>query len=136
MSEQVVVLDACAVIALQRGEEGADQVKARLADPQVEVIVHAINLCEVYYDAVRRDSSVQLGDLWNDLQSLGITVEMQFPRDVVERAGKLKAHWRRISLADCVALALAEWRGGRLLTTDHHELDPLLAAGHAIVFIR
>jgi len=128
MSEQVVVLDACAVIALQRGEEGADQVKARLADPQVEVIVHAINLCEVYYDAVRRDSSVQLGDLWNDLQSLGITVEMQFPRDVVERAGKLKAHWRRISLA--------EWRGGRLLTTDHHELDPLLAAGHAIVFIR
>ncbi len=69
MSERMVVLDACAVIALQRGEDGADQVRACLTDPQVEVIVHAINLCEVYYDAVRRDSSVELHDLWTDLKS-------------------------------------------------------------------
>ena len=85
---------------------------------------------------MRRDRAVQLSDLWNDLQSLAITIETQFPPDLIEPAGKLKAQWRRISLADCIALARAEERGGVLMTTDHHELDPLLAAGHAIVFIR
>lgn len=136
MAERIAVLDACALIALQRGEAGADHVSARLADPQVEVAVHALNLCEVYYDALRRDPSVELTDLWNEIQSLGIAIVPQLSLELTERAGRLKAAWRRISLADCVALALAEHSGGDLLSTDHHELDPLAAAGHRIVFIR
>jgi predicted nucleic acid-binding protein len=49
-------------------------------------------------------------------------------------AGKLKAEWRRISLADCFALALALGENGTLLTADHHELDRL--AQEAIAPIR
>ena len=35
-----------------------------------------------------------------------------------EEAGRLKCHYRRLSLADCIALALAKTEGAVLLTTD------------------
>ena len=42
------------------------------------------------------------------------------------------ARWKargRLSLADAIALAVAEVRGLRLVSADHHELDPLETAG-------
>jgi predicted nucleic acid-binding protein len=32
----------------------------------------------------------------------------------------------RISLADCFGIALARRVGGELVTSDHHEIDPIL----------
>ena len=49
-----LVLDACAIIAYLRDEEGADAVEAIFMDDN-DCVVHAINLCEVYDDCVRRD---------------------------------------------------------------------------------
>jgi predicted nucleic acid-binding protein len=46
--------------------------------------------------------------------------------DFWKSAGTLKARGR-ISLADCFAVALAEREDAILLTSDHHEFDPLLA---------
>jgi predicted nucleic acid-binding protein len=52
-------------------------------------------------------------------------------------AGRLKSVHRRISLADCCAAALARRLSGELVSADHHELDPLAAAGViSIRFIR
>ncbi len=42
------VLDACAVIAFLRGEEGADAVTSLLLNE--DCMAHAVNLCEIYYD--------------------------------------------------------------------------------------
>ena len=136
MSKTVCVLDACALIALQRGEPGADSVVAELGNTEQVVLLHAVNLCEVYYDALRREPAIPLADLWRDVVSLGIVIETNCPAELIARAGAHKAYWRRISLADCIALALAEIRGGALITTDHHEFDPLAAAGHPIRFVR
>ena len=47
------VLDACALIAWLRDEAGADQVEALLLDNGATVMIHAVNLCEVYYDCLR-----------------------------------------------------------------------------------
>lgn len=131
-----MVLDACALIAAQRGEPGGEKLLEWLADADRQVIMHGLNLCEVFYDALRRDSSTQLDSLFADVDALGISVETQLGFELIDRAGRLKAHWRRVSLADCVALALAEQLGGCLVTTDHHEFDPLSAAGHSVVFLR
>jgi hypothetical protein len=50
--------------------------------------------------------------------------------------GKLKAQ-HRASLADFCAVALTNRIGGTLLTSDHHELDVIAAAGICpITFIR
>jgi hypothetical protein len=43
--------------------------------------------------------------------------------------GRLKAVHRKVSLADCCAMALTNRVGGTLLTTDHHELDALALLG-------
>ena len=44
-------------------------------------------------------------------------------------AGRLKAVHRKISLADCRALALAKRLGANFISADRHEFEPLLAAG-------
>jgi hypothetical protein len=53
-----------------------------------------------------------------------------------KNVGKLKAQGN-ISLADCFAISLTNRVGGTLLTSDHHELDAVAAAGICpITFIR
>ena len=52
-----------------------------------------------------------------------------------KEAGKLKAGGR-ISLADAFAVTLAARDGATLLTSDHHEFDPLLAAENFPVGVR
>ena len=53
-TEPVYVLDACAVIALLYGEEGSEEVMALLEEPENRCRIHALNLCEVFYDGLRR----------------------------------------------------------------------------------
>ena len=63
--------------------------------------------------------------------SRGMVLELieEVPSSIWRTAGKLKAAWRRVSLADCFALALALETSATLVTTDHRELDPLAEAG-------
>ncbi len=49
-------------------------------------------------------------------------------------AGLIKAIHRHVSLADCYCLALARRIGGEVLTSDHHEFDPLVP--HSLCPIR
>ena len=59
-----------------------------------------------------------------------------FDREFWEKAGRLKATQRRVSLADCFGLTLAVRPGGEFLTTDHHELDSIASMGsYPITFI-
>jgi hypothetical protein len=52
-----------------------------------------------------------------------------------KKAGHLKAG-RRISLADAFAVTLAAREQAGLVTSDHHEVDRLIAAGSLPVFVR
>lgn len=54
MATQIInVLDASAMTAYLKGEIGEDIVENILTDPDIDCFAHAINLCEVYYDAIR-----------------------------------------------------------------------------------
>lgn len=136
MSTRLLVLDACALIAAQRGEPGGDAVIERILASDSATIMHALNVCEVFYDDLRRDEQANMNRLLGDLASLDIRIEWTFGESLLDRVARIKAYWRRVSLADCTALALAMERGGILLTSDHHEFDPLFAAGYPIEFIR
>lgn len=57
----IEIMDANAIAALLRGEAGKEVVAAHLADPNNQCIMHAVNLCEVYYDALR-DGGASTGD--------------------------------------------------------------------------
>ena len=131
-AEPVFIFDACAVIALIHGETGAGTVASLLGGPKNRCRLHAINLCEVFYDGLRRDgitSAADAGRLEELLAKSGLEIETEVSRPLWESAGQIKAEFRRISLADSFALALALQEKGTLVTSDHHEFDPIAATG-------
>jgi predicted nucleic acid-binding protein len=120
-----------------RGENGAETVISLLGEPKNRCRLHAVNLCEVYYDGIRRGDTASAAHLEELLTKSGLDIETEVPQPLWESVGRLKATFRRISLADCFALAFALRENGMLITSDHHEFDPIAATGICPVqFIR
>ncbi len=132
-----IILDACAVIALFRGELGAEVVEQYLLNPEYSCSIHAVNLCEVYYDFLRVDGVQEAERVTQELIDVGVNVRSDLD-DVFWRAiASYKATIRRISLADCFALALANKLNGTVLTSDRKEFEPVVILNICpITFIR
>lgn len=124
----IMVLDACAIIAFLRDEKGADIIEELLLDPSNECFVHAINLCEVYYDFLRASDEAAAISAINDVNLIGIVTREDLDSQLWQQAGTYKVS-ERISLADCFAIALTNRVGAELVTSDHHEFDPIAAKG-------
>jgi PIN domain nuclease of toxin-antitoxin system len=125
------------MIAYLRGELGGQEVREILANPDHECLAHAINLCEVYYDFFRASGEAVAREALQDLEAVGISRRADISLEFCEKVGALKATQRRISLADCFALALAKLSSATVLTSDRHELAPIAEQGeYAIRFIR
>jgi PIN domain nuclease of toxin-antitoxin system len=123
------ILDANALIAFLRDEAGAEIVEQLLTDPANTCFVHAINLCEVFYDFHRAEGEVAAQDAIRTLTGLRIVIREDMDSAFWQEAGRLKSAHRRVSLADCLCIALAHRLAGEVVTADHHEFDPLAAAG-------
>lgn len=116
------------MIALLQKEPGAEQVAALLEEEGNRCLLHTIQVCEVFYDRLRRGLGGGSESLESMLAAVGFEIHTD-TRDLWAEAGRLKAELRRVSLADCFAMALTLQAGGSLVSTDHHELDPVQAAG-------
>lgn len=125
----IYVMDSSAMIAFPRNETGAATVADLLTDPQNECCAHALNLCEVFYDFARSGGESAAQSAVTGLLNVGVIERRDLDVAFWQQAGRLKAIHRRVSLADCCALALTLRVGGELVTSDHHELDALAAAG-------
>jgi predicted nucleic acid-binding protein len=123
-----VVLDASALIAFLRGEPGADVVERYFEPGTHNLYVHSLNLCEVYYDFLRAADEAAAEGAVQDILGLGADERNDLTPDFWRFVGKLKAAYRRVSLADCCALALAGNLGAVLVSADRHELEPLAVA--------
>ncbi|MDQ3814878.1 MAG: type II toxin-antitoxin system VapC family toxin [Armatimonadota bacterium] len=131
-----IVFDASALIAFLRLEPGAAAVRQLLRTNRGDCYAHAINLCEVYYDFYRSDGEAVAQRALQLIASVGITTREDMDNAFWQDAGRLKAA-HRISLADAFCLALARRISGEVVTTDHHEFDPLVPLGICpIRFIR
>jgi predicted nucleic acid-binding protein len=124
------------MVAYLNGEPGASVVGGLLSDPKNFCYAHAMNLCEVYYGTLRatddRTARAALNTLYND----GVIMRRDMGQQFWQRVGKLKARGR-ISLPDCFCIVLAQQIGGEVVTSDHHEFDPLVPLGIVpILFIR
>ncbi len=127
-AEPVFVFDACAFIALLEDEPGAEVVEELLQEPTNRCLIHAVNACEVYYDLYRRGNMEDANSIETIFAEYDLELLETLASDVWQLAGKLKAEWRRVSLADCFALALTIREGATLVTSDHHELDAIAKA--------
>ena len=133
----IYVLDACAMIALLLREPGEEVVWAHLLEKDATCFAHSLNLCEVFYDFYRDSGEAAAVEAIEDLRWLGVVERNDLDEMFWREAGTLKGAHRRVSLADCCAIALTKRVGGTLLSSDHHELDPLAGLGVCpITFIR
>lgn len=121
-----IVLDACAVIAFFRDEQGAEKVEKYLSDSQYNCLIHAINMCEVYYDFLRSEGEEVAEEIVQDLQSINVIIRDDLKVDFWQQVGKYKGTIKRISIADCFALTLANRESAILLTFDRKELEPII----------
>ena len=132
----VHILDASAMVAYLAGEPGATVVNGLLNDPDALCYAHSVNLCEVFYDSLRTTNERQARQTIADLYAAGVIERRTMSRRFWQRVGRLKARGG-ISLADCFCIALTQELSGEVVTSDHHEFDPLVPLGIVpIRFIR
>jgi uncharacterized protein with PIN domain len=131
------VFDSTAMIAFLQAESGADVVAALLSEADVTSIAHAVNVCELFYDACRRTGEEGAQETVRQIVAAGVAVSTLLDDAFWQDVGRLKVNPGRLSLADCFALALARRLGAELVTADHHEFDPIVPLGLCpIRFIR
>ncbi|MCL5105299.1 MAG: type II toxin-antitoxin system VapC family toxin [Armatimonadetes bacterium] len=130
-----LVIDANAILALFHNEPGGVEVGEMIDDPNNTCYMHAVNLCEVYYDYFRTNGMLDATSAVDDLSETSLIVREDMDKGFWHEAGTHKAV-RKLSLADCFCLTLARRLGARLITADH-EFDPVARQGIAdIQFIR
>jgi predicted nucleic acid-binding protein len=133
----VYVLDACAVIAVLLKETGADKVVEiynRAKRGEATLIMHKMNLFEVYYDVYRNYDKETADGLIAIVKDTPIKIISEITDDIFFEAGRLKAVCK-ISVADAIALATASVMNGTILTADHHEFDAIECSDESIKFL-
>jgi predicted nucleic acid-binding protein len=121
-------LDACAVIAYLRAEVGAEILKGIIEQPRTLLAMHVCNLGEVYYDFLRADGVAAAQTVWESALELPLELRRDVDDAFIKRVGTIKIE-EKVSFADAFALALAERLQVPLVTTDHHEFDPIEQKG-------
>ena len=131
------MLDASALLAYLRGEPGADTVRNLLVDRTQDCVVHAMNLCEVYYQTIRSSDESHAVSALEDLKELGLIVRDDFDEEFWLTVGKHKAPERSVPLADFCAAELANRINAEVITADHADFGRIKERGICRVrFIR
>jgi predicted nucleic acid-binding protein len=130
------VLDACALIALFKQEEGFEKVRDLIKtadDGESVVYLSIINALEIYYGFIGADGIDYADGLMRKIYNSSITIIDIISKPVFNYAAKLKGAYRRLSLADAVGLATAADFSACFVTSDHKELEPI-EQGESIPF--
>ena len=86
-------------------------------------MAHAVNLCEVYYDFLKSESKDVANEAIWDIKKQGLIFREDMDSEFWQEVGSYKALIKKVSLADCFAIALANREQATLVTSDHHEFD-------------
>ncbi len=128
--------DAGPLIALLRLEPGASATRRLIRAHAPDNFIHAINLYEIYYGFLRDTDHATAERAVAILLGLGLQIRRDMDEDFWKDAAEIKAT-HRLSVADSFAVALARRLKTALVSTDHHELDAINAAGVcSVIFVR
>jgi PIN domain nuclease of toxin-antitoxin system len=126
------VLDACALFAVINKEAGADRVQSILSEAEAgtaTVLMSIINVLEVYYGLLRDKGHDDAEEFLFSLQSSAINIVDIVTADVFHKAAYFKAQYH-VSLGDSLALATSVCYNAAIVTSDHHEFDPIEQTEH------
>ncbi len=90
--------------------------------------MHAVNLCEVYYDCLRVKNSKVADELLKAVEAMPLEIVTLIENRLLKEVGAIKAT-QKVSLADAFAIGLAIISKAHLVTSDHHELEQLERSG-------
>jgi predicted nucleic acid-binding protein len=120
------ILDACALITLINREEGCEKVNelfVRAYYGELELYISVVNMIEVFYEYIRSDGLEKASEILAPTSKTGLKIIDTIPQTVYQEAARLKAIYKRISIADVIGLAAAKDLGAAFVTSDHHEMD-------------
>ena len=131
------VLDACAMIALLNGEEGADAVNnlfQQAVKGEIELYMSVINLLEVYYGFIGDIGIAKTQEIMKAVDETPLAVISTISERAYHEAARIKGTHRRLSLADSVGVATAAELDGIFVTSDHQELEAIAAKEASLKF--
>jgi len=121
------ILDACALIALLAGEEGAEKVRDIIQDAideKATVKINQINLLEVYYHIINVYDQNKANEMLGIVGKFPIEVIIGLEESTFNEAGRIKAKYK-IPLGDSIVVAECIIRKGTLVTSDHSDLGKI-----------
>ena len=124
----MIAFDSGAVVAYFKAEDGAPVVRQLLIDHQGEMFIHAVNLLEIHYNFRRERDAAYADDIIQQIGDMGIEIRDDLDIDFLRDTSFLKVN-HKMSLGDTFGVALARRLGCEFVSTDHHELDAVHAAG-------
>jgi predicted nucleic acid-binding protein len=134
------VLDACALIALLKKEEGADTIRGILKEARAgtsAVYMSIVNLMEVHYGFIKALGKKPAAKILGKIHKLPIQIIDAINDDVFEETVRIKSAYNRtngsISLADAIGLATAINLKGVFVSSDGEFLEPE-SREHAPIF--
>ena len=122
------VLDACALVALLKGENGAgevDKLFQQTVQGETTLCMSIVNLLEVYYGFIGDIGLTETLDMMKKVDDTPLRIIDTISQRVYHEAARIKGMYRRLSLADAVGVATAIEREGVFVTSDHHELESI-----------
>ena len=129
------IVDASALIAYFKGEEGQEKFADLLRDDRTALAIHAVNLCEVYYVYLRSDGPEKAEEARTRATEILAVIE-SLDSQFIKRTGRWKVD-HNLGFADAFAAATAEENACPLVTTDHKDFERVEQAGALqIVWLR
>jgi predicted nucleic acid-binding protein len=123
-------LDACALIALLAGEQGAEKVRDIIQDAidgKVTVKINQINLLEVYYHIINTYNQNKANEMLETIKKFPIEVIVGLDENTFNEAGRIKSKYK-IPLGDSIVVAESIVRKGTLVTSDHSDMEKIESA--------
>jgi len=121
------ILDACALIALFKREQGADKVR-RLFDKtpagQSVIYMNTVNLIEVHYCFYRALGKEKSGLILEQIYAMPIHFIDTIDKIIFSEASRFKAQYA-IPLGDAIGLATAVKMKGTFVTADHSDFSKI-----------
>ena len=120
VSKDVYILDAFAVMAFLRDEEGAGEVEKilkRAKQGKIKLYMHNINLGEIYYNVLREEGENKANAVLAIVKQYPVEYVQNISEDYLLTAAKIKGRYS-VSYADAFAIATAIQKNGILITGD------------------
>jgi predicted nucleic acid-binding protein len=121
------ILDACALIALFKREQGADKVRALFDETlagQSVIYMNTVNLIEVHYCFYRALGREKSGLILEQIYAMPIHFIDTIDTIIFSETSRLKAQYA-IPLGDAIGLATAVKMKGTFVTADHSDFSKI-----------